>query len=961
MYITDEANIPTEAIFQLMGQNLTPTKENNKYPSTTSIIDSSDAASTNHDSHTSNDFQKLSRLASRNHSNAKEATVKAAQAPFTVTLVEAERQIQRQPSQFTPAYTIKTTRRATTEKVSTIIQQQREVENENINEHNNSYETVKCKTLKKSNRGKITSSIESTIDENEQLKWIRITNNTIPSTHTDIISSHKHQSSKSKTVNSEQLLEGNNNVRQDPYSSKQQDNSRKLNENHDAGTEADSCRSHDNIVITKNSEHIISGRVKGENCRVGITNSNHQDEGRALNHNHQKELVLSKRSTSEKRITSMEDSANNVQGDRIIKQTTRTDTSSPKDGSNVLVDNIMNAPISSSGLPTTVNCNSNDQQSQSIPSMLLQTKGSSSSYYHHQQYSSKRCADQLVESRCTTNSNFSICEPGNETSVVEHQSLTDVQLNSGSDIKKQCFDDNRPKQSQQTKKKDPTAHRIIEKKRRDRMNNSLMNLSQLIPEEYVRKGRGRIEKTEIIEMAIKLLQELGANGRSTNRTILNNNKQQISHTQAKQLQSNDHRSINPSFQTSNEAKSTPEHPVNSDYLNKSLWPVEMSTGNSCANTDSSIKGNLHKGHTLAGHDQLNLQHQNLELAHKAELSLAVFSKETSVSSMIGSQIKNQYHNANNNLNSRRGLVEDFTNNTLYSKDKHRQDSHRDNGNLMFHNGKLDCNTYNKKRNIRDRLVIGSHNQNGLNNYKKQKNVAQSLDNSYLNSSGSSGSGSSSSLESSPSSSSPCGNERSSSTNSDSSTSDNNSPSDHRITQSQSKVNKTDNFRNHLSDSGAETGDICNCNSNRSETNRNVKSTVRSNSYFKDNDEMLANLPLSKSCRNGCASLRSEENCQSLYESMKRILNAQEVVLLSLKNVTEKIEILAKKPINETQHSNNIDKTASQVAKTKISDMSGNNNRVNHHQSHPRPPIKLSLKRYEYFKQCSGSNNECESQ
>ncbi|KAI5643758.1 helix-loop-helix DNA-binding domain-containing protein [Phthorimaea operculella] len=59
-------------------------------------------------------------------------------------------------------------------------------------------------------------------------------------------------------------------------------------------------------------------------------------------------------------------------------------------------------------------------------------------------------------------------------------------------------------------KQDPMSHRIIEKRRRDRMNNCLADLSRLIPPEYLKKGRGRVEKTEIIEMAIrhiKFLQE----------------------------------------------------------------------------------------------------------------------------------------------------------------------------------------------------------------------------------------------------------------------------------------------------------------------------------------------------------------------------------------------------------------------------------------------------------------------
>lgn len=58
------------------------------------------------------------------------------------------------------------------------------------------------------------------------------------------------------------------------------------------------------------------------------------------------------------------------------------------------------------------------------------------------------------------------------------------------------------------KKKDPTSHRIIEKRRRDRMNNCLADLSKLIPAHYMKKGRGRVEKTEIIESAIKHLKDL---------------------------------------------------------------------------------------------------------------------------------------------------------------------------------------------------------------------------------------------------------------------------------------------------------------------------------------------------------------------------------------------------------------------------------------------------------------------
>ncbi|CAG9765514.1 unnamed protein product [Ceutorhynchus assimilis] len=64
------------------------------------------------------------------------------------------------------------------------------------------------------------------------------------------------------------------------------------------------------------------------------------------------------------------------------------------------------------------------------------------------------------------------------------------------------------KKSTKVARQDPMSHRIIEKRRRDRMNNCLADLSRLIPTDYLKKGRGRIEKTEIIEMAIKHMKHL---------------------------------------------------------------------------------------------------------------------------------------------------------------------------------------------------------------------------------------------------------------------------------------------------------------------------------------------------------------------------------------------------------------------------------------------------------------------
>lgn len=59
-----------------------------------------------------------------------------------------------------------------------------------------------------------------------------------------------------------------------------------------------------------------------------------------------------------------------------------------------------------------------------------------------------------------------------------------------------------------TSGEDPLSHKIIEKRRRDRMNSCLADLSHLIPSNYLKKGRGRIEKTEIVEMAIKHIKHL---------------------------------------------------------------------------------------------------------------------------------------------------------------------------------------------------------------------------------------------------------------------------------------------------------------------------------------------------------------------------------------------------------------------------------------------------------------------
>ncbi|PAA85133.1 hypothetical protein BOX15_Mlig013931g2 [Macrostomum lignano] len=51
--------------------------------------------------------------------------------------------------------------------------------------------------------------------------------------------------------------------------------------------------------------------------------------------------------------------------------------------------------------------------------------------------------------------------------------------------------------------RDPESHRIIEKRRRDRVNNALAELCCLVPSARAKQSQGRIEKAEIIEMAIQ--------------------------------------------------------------------------------------------------------------------------------------------------------------------------------------------------------------------------------------------------------------------------------------------------------------------------------------------------------------------------------------------------------------------------------------------------------------------------
>lgn len=69
-----------------------------------------------------------------------------------------------------------------------------------------------------------------------------------------------------------------------------------------------------------------------------------------------------------------------------------------------------------------------------------------------------------------------------------------------------------------TDTQDTQSHRVIEKRRRDRINNSLADLGNLVAEDWSRQGygrrvmkytsQGRVKKSEIIEMAIQRIHQL---------------------------------------------------------------------------------------------------------------------------------------------------------------------------------------------------------------------------------------------------------------------------------------------------------------------------------------------------------------------------------------------------------------------------------------------------------------------
>ncbi|XP_041364671.1 hairy/enhancer-of-split related with YRPW motif protein 1-like [Gigantopelta aegis] len=57
---------------------------------------------------------------------------------------------------------------------------------------------------------------------------------------------------------------------------------------------------------------------------------------------------------------------------------------------------------------------------------------------------------------------------------------------------------------------DQVSHKVIEKRRRDRINNCLTELSQTVPPAFAKQTTGKLEKAEILEMTVEYLRALQA-------------------------------------------------------------------------------------------------------------------------------------------------------------------------------------------------------------------------------------------------------------------------------------------------------------------------------------------------------------------------------------------------------------------------------------------------------------------
>ncbi|CAH1793626.1 unnamed protein product [Owenia fusiformis] len=57
-------------------------------------------------------------------------------------------------------------------------------------------------------------------------------------------------------------------------------------------------------------------------------------------------------------------------------------------------------------------------------------------------------------------------------------------------------------------KQEQTSHKVIEKRRRDRINNCLAELSQTVPAAFAKQSSGKLEKAEILEMTVEYLRAI---------------------------------------------------------------------------------------------------------------------------------------------------------------------------------------------------------------------------------------------------------------------------------------------------------------------------------------------------------------------------------------------------------------------------------------------------------------------
>ncbi|XP_077998988.1 uncharacterized protein LOC144451941 [Glandiceps talaboti] len=57
-----------------------------------------------------------------------------------------------------------------------------------------------------------------------------------------------------------------------------------------------------------------------------------------------------------------------------------------------------------------------------------------------------------------------------------------------------------------------TSHKVIEKRRRDRINNCLSELSQTVPTAFAKQTSGKLEKAEILEMTVEYLRAIQRSG-----------------------------------------------------------------------------------------------------------------------------------------------------------------------------------------------------------------------------------------------------------------------------------------------------------------------------------------------------------------------------------------------------------------------------------------------------------------